>query len=224
MEKILLISHASAGLITLIAGISAMIFPKKLKIHRPSGKIFYYAMWYVLVTAFILAFVKSNVFLFLVGVLVFNSNTMGLQSLKLYKSKNPVVGWKEWTIWLVSVALLSICQFYLIRQYGLRFDGGFVVINVFSLVLLASLLKDLNLLIRKNYTKKQYLVSHIGKMGGAFIGAITAAMVQNVQSDPVWIAWLLPTVIFTPVLIYYSRSVRKGTFWKVSKSKFAPLE
>ncbi len=222
MEKILLISHASAGLVTLFAGIAAMIFPKKLNVHRPSGKVFYFAMWYVLITAFILAFLKSNVFLFLVGVLVFNSNTMGLQCLRLYQSKDPKVGWKEWSIWSVSISLLSLCQFFVIRQYGLRFDGAFVVLNVFSIILLLSLLQDLRLLIKNNYTKKRYLISHIGKMGGAFIGAITAAMVQNVQSDPIWIAWLLPTAIFTPVIVYYSRSVRNGSFWKIAKRKITP--
>lgn len=214
MEKILLISHASAGFVTLITGILAMLFPKRLKIHKAVGKIFYYAMWYVVVSAFILAFLKSNVFLFLIGVLVFNSNAMGLRCLKLYKSSKFIVGWKEWTIWIVSILLLAACQSYLLHEYGFRFDGAFVVINVFSLVLLVSLIQDLKLLRSTNYTKTQYLVGHIGKMGGTFIAAITAALVQNVQSDPVWIAWLLPTIIFTPAIVYYSRSVRSGSFWK----------
>lgn len=221
MEKILLLSHASAGVITLITGIAAMTFPKKLKIHKPAGKVFYYAMWYVLITAFILSVLKSNVFLFLVGILVFNSNTMGLRCLKLYQSKAASVGWKEWTIWSVSFVLLFGCQFFIISQHGLRFDGEFIVVNIFSIILLISLLQDLKLLVKNNYTKKQYLVGHIGKIGGAFIGAITAAMVQNIQSDPIWIAWLLPTAIFTPVIVYYSRSVRNGSFWKTSKRKIA---
>ena len=221
MEKILLLSHASAGVITLLTGIAAMIYPKKLKFHKPAGKIFYYSMWYVLLTAFILAILKSNVFLFLVGVLVFNSNTMGLRCLKLYQSAKPSVGWQEWIIWVVSLLLLSASQFYILKQYGFRFDGAFVVINVFSLILLISLMQDLKLLLNSNYKKSQYLISHIGKMGGAFIGAITAAMVQNINSDPVWIAWLLPTAIFTPVIVYYSRSVRKGSFWGVTKRKIA---
>ncbi len=221
MEKILLLSHVSAGVITLLSGIAAMLNPKRINIHRPAGQIFYYAMWVVVVTAFILSFLKSNVFLFLVGVLVFNSNTMGVRCLKLYKSIKPRVGWKEWTIWIVSILLLIGCQFTILYQYGLRFDGSFVVINVFSIILFISLLQDLKLIVNDNYTKRQYLIGHIGKMGGAFIGAITAAMVQNVQSDPIWIAWLLPTAIFTPVIVYYSRSVRNGSFWKSAKRKIA---
>ncbi len=217
MEKILLISHALAGVVTLFTGILAMLTPKRIRIHRPAGNVFYYAMWYVLTTAFILAVVKSNVFLFLVGILVFNSNTMGRRCVKLYQSKVPHVGWKEWSIWVLSIVLLAICQYFIISQYGFRFDGAFTVVNVFSIILFISLLQDLKLLVSNNYSKKQYLISHIGKMGGAFIGAITAAMVQNVESDPIWIAWLLPTAIFTPVLIYYSRAVKKGSFWNVKK-------
>lgn len=214
MEKILLITHVSAGVVTLFSGIAAMLFPQRLNIHKPAGIIFHYAMWYVVISAFTLAFLKSNIFLFLIGVLVFNSNAMGMRCLKLYKSKQPKVGWKEWTIWIVTMILLVGCQGYILNQYGFRFDNEFVIINVFSINLILSLFLDLKLLRNKNYTKSRYLIGHIGKMGGTFIGAITAALVQNVQSDPIWLAWLLPTVIFTPIIIYYSRSVRSGSFWK----------
>ncbi len=214
MEQLLLISHASAGFITLITGIVAMVSPKKLRVHRPAGKIFYYVMWYVVLSAFVLSYLKVNVFLFLVGTLTFYTNISGYQSLQLYKSKKPSITWKHWAPWLVTVFLLMACQYLVISQYGVRWDGAFIVVNVFTLILSLNLLQDISYLSGKIKNKKSYLRMHIGKMGGTFIAAITAALVQNVTTDPMWIGWLAPTALVTPILVYYSASVRKGTFWK----------
>ncbi|GAA5041277.1 hypothetical protein GCM10011506_42840 [Marivirga lumbricoides] len=221
MEKILLITHASAGFITLVTGIIAMIFPKRLNIHRPSGKVFYYAMWYVVVTAFILSVLKSNLFLFMIGTLVFYTNTMGLRCLKLYKSTKTVIGWKEWSIWIITFLLIASVQTYIITKIGFRIDGAFLVLNIFSVILISNLIQDLRLLLTKKNPRKDFLLAHVGKMGGTFIAAITAALVQNVQSEPIWIAWLLPTAIFTPVIVYYSRNIRSGKFWS---KKRKPVE
>jgi hypothetical protein len=42
------------------------------------------------------------------------------------------------------------------------------------------------------------------------IATLTAALVTNVSTDPVWIAWLLPTVLITLVIIYWNRRTLKG--------------
>lgn len=213
MEKALLISHASAGLITLISGIVAMVTPKKLKLHKPFGKVFYYTMWYVVISAFTLSYMRSNVFLFLVGTLTFYTNVSGFRALQHYKSKTVTINWVDWLSWAITFILLAIVQYILLSKYGFRFDGAFIVINVFTIILLANLIQDLKLF-RRVRSKKDYLIAHIGKMGGTFIAAITAALVQNVTTDPMWVAWLMPTALVTPILIYFSRSVRNGAFWK----------
>ncbi|MFT4741911.1 MAG: hypothetical protein ACI9L9_002708 [Marivirga sp.] len=220
MEKILLITHASAGFITLLTGIVAMVTPKKLKIHRPLGKVFYYTMWYVVISAFILAYMKSNVFLFLVGTLTFYTNVSGYRALLHYKSKVVKISWTDWLSWIITLSLLLIVQYMIISKYGIRFDGAFIVINVFTVILLFNLIQDLKML-RKVSTKKDYLRAHIGKMGGTFIAAITAALVQNVQTDPIWIVWLMPTALVTPILIYFAASVRKGSFWRKKADRSA---
>jgi len=214
MERFLLLTHASAGFITLITGILAMLSPKKLKLHRPAGKIFYYVMWYVVITAFLLAYMKSNVFLFLVGTLTFYTNISGYQNLLLYKSKKPKINWKHWLAWLVTIFLLAGCQYLVISKYGIQWQGAFIVVNVFTIILAVNLIQDIGFLNATKKDKKAYLRAHIGKMGGTFIAAITAALVQNVSTEPMWIGWLAPAALFSPILAYYAASVRKGTFWK----------
>ncbi|MBK6264467.1 hypothetical protein JKA74_05410 [Marivirga sp. S37H4] len=214
MTNILLITHAIAGLVTLIAGIGAMVSPKRLKVHRPFGKIFYYTMWYVVVTAFALSLLKTNYFLFMVGILVFYTNVMGFRSLQLYKSKVISVGWKEWGVWAFTVVLLVGVHIYIIVHSGFQTDGVFMIINIFTLILTLNLLQDAKLFRAKSIERKRYLIAHIGKMGGTFIAAVTAALVQNVVTNPLWVGWLLPAAIFTPAIVFYIKQVRKGSFWQ----------
>lgn len=40
-------------------------------------------------------------------------------------------------------------------------------------------------------------------MGGAYIAAFTAFLVTNIQTEPVYLGWLLPTALGTPAIIYF---------------------
>lgn len=56
---------------------------------------------------------------------------------------------------------------------------------------------------------KERIVLHLNRMGGASIATVTAAFVVNIQTSPAFIAWLLPTIIGTPLIIYWSRRVMR---------------
>jgi hypothetical protein len=91
--------------------------------------------------------------------------------------------------------------------------GGFsVVFAVFGVILATMLLGDLRRRTQlATQSKGWFLKMHIGRMMGAFIATLTAFLVQNWQTDPVYIAWLLPTVVFTPLIIYYQRKFKVST-------------
>jgi hypothetical protein len=42
------------------------------------------------------------------------------------------------------------------------------------------------------------------------IANVTASFVVNVSTEPVWLAWIAPTMIITPVIIYWNPRVLKG--------------
>lgn len=52
---------------------------------------------------------------------------------------------------------------------------------------------------------KSRIRAHFVSMMAATIAAVTAFLVVNVETDPVRIAWLLPTVIITPLIVWLSR-------------------
>ena len=40
---------------------------------------------------------------------------------------------------------------------------------------------------------------------GGTIATVTAVLVVNVNTNPVWIAWLAPTVVITPLIFYWNK-------------------
>ena len=55
---------------------------------------------------------------------------------------------------------------------------------------------------------KERIVLHLNRMGGACIATMTAVFVVNFKTDPAFIAWLLPTLVGTPLIIYWTRKTR----------------
>lgn len=219
MERFLLILHVIAGVTTFVTGVIAMVTPKRLKWHKPTGKVFYGAMWAVIVTAFILCIIKFNVFLFMVGLLVFFTNTTGFRFMAFYRGRATKPDWKDWTAWLITLVLLITVNIIMAQMYGVKLEGMLIIVYVFSGGLLLNLIQDLPFLLGKRSSKKFYLKRHVARMGGTFIASLTAAFVQNVHTNPVWFAWLLPTALITPFIAYYSAQIRKGTFWKKAPSE-----
>ena len=59
-------------------------------------------------------------------------------------------------------------------------------------------------------TGKQRIVLHLNRLGGGCIATVTAVFVVNVQTNPDFIAWLLPSLVGAPLIIYWSKRVVGG--------------
>jgi hypothetical protein len=57
-------------------------------------------------------------------------------------------------------------------------------------------------------------------MTGAFVSTVTAFIVVNIQMEPGWVLWLLPTAILTPLGIFQMNRFMEG---KSSAKKTAAL-
>lgn len=84
---------------------------------------------------------------------------------------------------------------------------------IFGGVGLYSVYKDFINYRGKNPEKKHRLLTHIGRMIGAYTATITAVLVVNAAalptSIPPFVYWLLPTVILTPISFYWIRKQKK---------------
>jgi len=212
LRTVLLVVHVLAGFAALSTGIVALIARKGRKVHNRAGMVFYYGMITVMVTAYVLAATHFNAFLLVVALLSGYAAVTGVRVLRFMRRKASPGAFDK-AFWWGHVLSLAAFDGYLAWR-GVNFFGGFgIVLTVFSLILAQALFADLRLY-RKHkkvgIKANTWLLEHISRMMGAFTAAVTAFLVNNITNvEPVFIVWLAPTLLLTPLTIYYKRKYRR---------------
>lgn len=212
MEQLLIYSHILGGSTVLLLGILNFVNRKGGKNHLLIGKIYVGAMWWICLSAFlILSFYRFSFFLLVISVITFYASFVGLRVLRRKK-----VGSESWYDRAVAAltALFGIGLF----GYGIYMFwpfSQFSVIGLLSLIFGYFTFKngfdDLRFFYRKpTQDQSWWLAQHINAMGGSYIAALTAFAVQNggiffADQSYRWLTWVLPTVIFAPVLSIIQR-------------------
>lgn len=198
----LLWAHIFFGFLALLAGLIALSSMKGGQAHRVTGRVFFTSMVVVAVSALALAGISRNWFLLYIAVFALYQNYSGFRAIR-NKSLRPDA--MDWAVWgcavVVAVLMLATANIVL-----LVFGGIMAVLTLRDVVLFARVLRGINL------RPRQWLTRHIGMMTGAYIATVTAFVVVNVRVfDPVWLPWLVPTVLGMPIMAYWMRRVRQTT-------------
>ncbi|HAP61324.1 MAG TPA: hypothetical protein DCR93_18105 [Cytophagales bacterium] len=159
-------------------------------------------------SAFVLSAIKSNSFLFMVGLFTLYMTVTGRRALKFKKPQQTHAPF-DW-VFLGATALGAIVFLSVLLTRVPLSHGMMPVIITFGGFLIAMLIGDASYYanLRSNVPKNFWLLRHITRMMGAYIATTTAFIVTNIQSDPAWIAWLAPTVVFSPLITYYKNKYR----------------
>lgn len=205
ISKIALFLHIASGFTALLAGAVAILTQKGGKNHLLSGKIYYWAMTMVAVSAIVLAVYKGITFLFLIAIFSYYMNFTGRRTLQLKHLGNGQQA--EKIDWLVLV-IASLSGVVMIIFAFLDYVPLPQAVGLFGLILCVLALNDFWFLQGRSKDKKTWLYRHIGRMCGAYIATFTAFLVVNVHTNPAFIAWIAPTVIGTPVIAYYIASYK----------------
>lgn len=202
--------HALSGFTALIAGGLAMGSAKGKPAHRRAGKIYFYGMSGVFVTAVIVSLAKNLPFLLMVGFFSYHMVCSGYRALslkKLHRQQRPAL--IDWTIaglaGTFNTALLAWGLYKLLHDSQ---PVGIIAL-VFGLIGMQFVLQNLRTYFRKPKDKNHWLQSHIGGMIGGYIATWTAFLVVNISFLPALLTWLGPTAIGLPVIIYHIRRVRQ---------------
>jgi uncharacterized membrane protein len=193
--------HILAGSLALLCGPIAMMNQNGGKLHRLSGKIYFYSMMIIVVSATVLAIRHEKWFLLMVAIFTLYIISTGYRSLKLKKiGRGQKAEQLDWLIW--GLAVLAGLSLEFSGMYWCFGEG-----NSFGIVpmVFGFIVKDYQRFTRVSNDKLLWLKVHIGNMMGGYIATMTAFLVQNVHTDPAWIAWLAPTIVFVPVLSYTIR-------------------
>ncbi len=196
--KIALILHIIAGMSALVCGFLALLFRKGSSSHKLNGNIFFIGMMGVAVTALLISAFKSNDFLFFIGLFSLFMTLSGKRAI-YNKSSTP------FSLDIIILMLGLGAGVWMLIEPN-------IVLRVFGALSLLLAIGDLNIYY-KVYRKltipsNTWLVRHIQHMIGSYISTATAFLVVNIQFEPGWVMWLIPTAIGTPAITYWIRKIK----------------
>lgn len=212
--KVSVIVHVIAGSLALLSGLIAILFRNDVRSHRPFGRFYFWCMTVIFVTAVYVSVYRGNLFLFCISFFSYYNCLTAFRSLRLKHlhkgQKAKMTDWViEWAFGIVHVGIIGLGVFLLINGEK---QPGIICLVFGSIGLRINYLSNKRLRGDVDYSN-YWLLAHIGGMLGSYIAAITAFLVNNNlwMRLPMLAAWLAPTIILLPLLIYeLQRNKKKG--------------
>lgn len=197
----ILIMHIATGCIALLAGLLALLMKKGSNNHKLNGKLFFYSMVGVAVTAAGMALIKDLDFFLMLSMFAFYSAYAGFRAIRNKTRRASIIDW------LMTVGALATCGFMIMSGNAILISFGIIF-----MLLAASDAKDFLKKDPATIKSRRWLIVHISRMMSAYIAAVTAFFVVNfsglVPEAFNIMVWMAPTVLFTPLIIYYTNKYR----------------
>ena len=204
MEYLLPI-HILAGTIALLAAAFAICSEKGKKIHITAGRTYYWGMAGIFLTALPMSIISSNIFLFLIAFFSFYLAFAGRRFAQNRKGIASIVDW-------IAVGLMiaaGLGMWVLAVFYSIENNSQYITLSVFGFIAIALGYTDFKTYKQQEATGKKRIARHLTNMLAGTIAVVTAVLVVNVDMEPQWLPWILPTVILVPVISWWN--------WKVMK-------
>jgi fluoride ion exporter CrcB/FEX len=209
----LLYLHAFAGTLALVIAPLAMLASKGSDAHRRWGKVFFYAMSVVVVTAIIAGIVRPNILMALVALFSFHMLASGYRALYL-KRLHEGQRMQRWDFILQgSAAVINGALFLwgLINLTMGRRDSASIIFFVFGSVGLFMVWRNVHQFYKRSVDKREWLYMHMTGFLGGYIATVSAFSAVNLHMiQPTWLQWLWPTIIGSPLIAYWISYYRKG--------------
>ena len=206
---ILLIVHIAAGSIALLTALIAVVTAKGGRYHVLAGRIYAIAMTVIFLTALPLAILGSSVFLLLIAVFSFYLVFAGWRFARNRRGRPQPVDWCAAAI--MGVTGLAMWGYgVVLASSG---DGQWVTMLIFGAIAVALSLVDgryyLGLSRGRKRAGVQRIQRHLTNMLAGTIATVTAVAVVNIDLNPVWLPWILPTVVITPLIVWWNVRVAR---------------
>jgi uncharacterized membrane protein len=183
--------HIVFGAVALFIAPLAMITVKGGLWHRRWGKIYFWAMAAVALTATIMCWLRTGLFLFLIAILSFYLSLSGYRVLRQKNAANKP-DWVDWT--LTAVMILAGVGMIVLGLLSENSEGRAVKI-AFGLIGCYLGAMDVARFRKKTPEKRAWMMQHMTRFVGAYIATVTAFAVVNFTVLPPVARWLSPTVI-----------------------------
>ena len=203
IERPLLYLHILAGFISLGIAYFLLFIKKGNKRHKKLGMIYVYGMSTIFVTAIPLSLLgEFNPFLFVIAIfsfyLAFSGYRQGRDRNGAREQIDKVLG--------VFITATSILFYSMAVNLYLIEDSMWITSVIFGSVALVFGINDfrrMKLIELPNFYDRTNL--HLNLMLAGTIATTTAFIVTLDPFSTLWMNWVAPTIIGTPIIIYFSR-------------------
>ena len=205
LASVLLSVHIGAGALALLTAAIASFTPKGQKWHILSGRVYAAAMTLVFLTAVPLALLGASILLLLVAFFSFYLVFAGWRFARNRRGRPHAVDWAAAAIMLTTGLGMGMYA-------GILAGSGqsqWVTMTVFAAIAVALGVADGLYHRQHRATGGRRISRHLTNMLGATIATITATLVVNVETNPEWITWILPTVVITPFIAWWNFRVAR---------------
>ncbi len=206
---ILLVIHITAGSVALLMAVIALVTAKGGRHHVLAGRVYASAMTVIFLTALPLAILGSSVFLLLIAVFSFYLVFAGWRFARNRRGRPQPVDWS-------AVAAMGVTGLAM-WGYGIALAAGgddqWVTMLFLGGIAVALSLVDTRYYFRLARERRpsggRRIKRHLTNMLAGTISTVTAVFVVNVDTNPAWLAWILPTVVITPLIVWWNMRVRR---------------
>ncbi len=207
--QILLILHIAAGSVSLLTAVLALATSKGGKNHLRAGRVYAVGMTVIFLTAIPLALLGASIFLLLIAVFSFYLVFAGWRFARNRRGHPHLVDWTAVAI----LGLTGLGMWGYGAMIGMQGDSQWVTLLVFGFIAVALSLTDgyfhSRLARGQARAGKQRIQRHLTNMLAGTIATVTAVTVVNMPPDLlppmwVWIPWVLPTMLITPLIVWWN--------------------
>ena len=205
LALILLVIHITAGSIALLTAFVALVTAKGGVIHVRAGRVYAIGMSVIFLTAVPLAALGANVFLLLIAFFSFYLVFAGWRFARNRSRRAQPVDW----IAVAIMGLTGLGMWAYAVVLGLSGSGQWVTMLAFGFIAVALSVADGLFFIQGRSANRRpaayrRIQRHLTNMMAGTIATVTAVMVVNVSLNPVWLPWLLPTIVITPLIVWWN--------------------
>ncbi len=205
LALILLVIHITAGSIALLTAFVALVTAKGGVIHVRAGRVYAIGMTVIFLTAVPLAALGADVFLLLIAFFSFYLVFAGWRFARNRSRRAQPVDW----IAVAIMGLTGLGMWTYAVVLGLSGSGQWVTMLAFGSIAVALSVADGLFFIQGRSANRRpaayrRIQRHLTNMMAGTIATVTAVMVVNVSLNPVWLPWLLPTIVITPLIVWWN--------------------
>ena len=199
--------HIAAGSIALLTAAVALLTEKGGIIHVRVGRVYAVMMTLVFLTAVPLSLLGADIFLLLIAFFSFYLVFAGWRFARNYRGKPHPIDWTAIAVMAITALAMWGYAAYLFTQGG----SQWVTLVFFGFIALALSASDTRYYRAPSLTRQRRIRWHLTNMLAATISTVTAVMVVNVDMEPAWVPWILPTIVITPLIVWWNIRIARQT-------------